>query len=280
MKITPLEIRQKQFEKVFRGYDKDEVSAFLLSMSSEWEKMLDEQKELKSKLEQREKEVQKLREVESSLFKTLKTAEDTGANMIDQATKAAQLHMRETQMNAEAMMSEAKSKAKAIIEKAEVQAREIIEEMQDAARDLEQNYRSIESYQESLLSDLNNLSQDILAKVNKMGATGKRFSIDDHMKKLKKVVRESQAIIDNEPLTIKPVEAPKMPEFKPMVKQVEAEKPTNEAPMAQQKQTSAPRPSIADTARKSLANAKPKQEPPTKAPKEQSEISFFDQLDE
>ncbi|MEY4931055.1 MAG: DivIVA protein, partial [Bacteroidota bacterium] len=27
MKITPLEIRQKAFEKVLRGYDKDEVNA-------------------------------------------------------------------------------------------------------------------------------------------------------------------------------------------------------------------------------------------------------------
>ncbi|MFM8349305.1 MAG: DivIVA domain-containing protein, partial [Bacteroidota bacterium] len=28
MKITPLDIRQKTFEKNLRGYDKDEVSAF------------------------------------------------------------------------------------------------------------------------------------------------------------------------------------------------------------------------------------------------------------
>ena len=117
MKITPLEIRQKNFEKKLRGYDKDEVSAFLLSLSNEWERVLDENKEYKIKLDQAEKEVQKLREVESSLFKTLKTAEDTGANLIDQANKAAELHLKETQMNAEAMMSEAKSKAKNIIEK-------------------------------------------------------------------------------------------------------------------------------------------------------------------
>ena len=111
MKITPLEIRQKSFEKKLRGYDKDEVSAFLLSLSNEWERVLDENKEYKIKLDQAQKEVQKLREVESSLFKTLKTAEDTGANLIDQANKTAELHMKEVQMNADALMSEAKSKA-------------------------------------------------------------------------------------------------------------------------------------------------------------------------
>ncbi|MEY3405799.1 MAG: hypothetical protein RL161_1229, partial [Bacteroidota bacterium] len=69
MKITPLEIRQKTFEKNLRGYDKDEVNAFLGTMSQEWEKMLDELKEARMKLESAEREVAKLREVESTLYK-------------------------------------------------------------------------------------------------------------------------------------------------------------------------------------------------------------------
>jgi len=87
MKVTPLEIRQKTFEKVFRGYDKDEVHAYLQSLSQEWERLIGENKELTIKLESAENEIKKLREVESSLYKTLKTAEDTGASMIEQANK-------------------------------------------------------------------------------------------------------------------------------------------------------------------------------------------------
>src|ERR1043166_1076647 len=101
MRITPLEIRQKSFEKVLRGYDKDEVNAFLQSLSQEWERNLDEVKELKMRLDSTEREVNKLREVESSLFKTLKTAEDTGASVIDQANKTAELILRENQLNAD-----------------------------------------------------------------------------------------------------------------------------------------------------------------------------------
>ena len=113
MKITPLEIRQKTFEKKLRGYDKDEVNAFLLTLSQEWERMIDISKELKIKLETAEREVQKLREVESSLFKTLKTAEDTGANMIEQENKTAELHMRETQMNEDAIRERCVADARA-----------------------------------------------------------------------------------------------------------------------------------------------------------------------
>ena len=98
MKITPLEIRQKTFEKNIRGFDKDEVNAFLISLSAEWEKLLDEIKETRFRLENSEKEVAKLREVESSLYKTLKTAEDTGANLIENSRKEAELQIKESQL--------------------------------------------------------------------------------------------------------------------------------------------------------------------------------------
>ena len=56
MKITPLEIRQKSFERNFRGYDKEEVDAFLASLSQEWERISEEHKESRYKLELAEKE--------------------------------------------------------------------------------------------------------------------------------------------------------------------------------------------------------------------------------
>uniref|UniRef100_UPI004048C51F DivIVA domain-containing protein n=2 Tax=Roseivirga sp. TaxID=1964215 RepID=UPI004048C51F len=167
MNITPLEIRQKVFEKNFRGYDKDEVTAFLTSLSVEWEKLQDQTKELKYKLEAAEKEVMKLREVENSLFRTLKTAEDTGANMVEQANKTAQLHMRETEMKADALMSEAKHRAKSIIEDAENRAGAIIEDMEDEIRQLEQVFRSLNANKDSIMSELKNLANDITDKLKR-----------------------------------------------------------------------------------------------------------------
>lgn len=207
MNITPLEIRQKEFEKGFRGYDKDEVKAFLNSLSIEWERLNELNKELKYKLEASEKEVQKLREVENSLFKTLKTAEDTGANMIEQATKTAELHMRETEMRADALMSEAKNRAKNIIEDAESKARVIVDDMEDEIRQLEQVFRSMDANKVSLMSDLKMLAEDILTKLGRH----EEFPADikPHIKKAKDLSREvndsnskpvdvDQIIADNE----------------------------------------------------------------------------------
>ena len=188
MNVTPLEIRQKVFEKKLRGYDKEEVSAFLNSLSIEWEKLNDQSKELKYKLESSVKEVQKLREVENSLFKTLKTAEDTGANMIEQATKTAELHMKETEMNADALMSEAKSRAKSIIEDAENRAKMIIDDMEDEIRQLEQVYRGLDANKISMMSELKNLANDIFDKLNRHNDFP--TDIKPHLKKAKELSRE------------------------------------------------------------------------------------------
>jgi len=186
MKITPLEIRQKTFEKAFRGLDKDEVDAFLTTLATEWEKLMDENKEYKIKLESSEKEVEKLREVENSLFKTLKTAEDTGANMIDQATKTADLHMRETEMRAEALMNEAKNKAKDMIEQAEMKSRNAIDDMEDRVKSLANLYKQLENVKDDLFSDIKSFANEAIDKANRAKDQVKKVNIDEELMKVKR----------------------------------------------------------------------------------------------
>ena len=182
MKITPIEIRQKSFEKVFRGYDKDEVAAFLQILSAEWEKATDEKKELSYKLESAEKEIAKLREVETSLYKTLKTAEDTGANMIEQANKAASLQLKEAQIKAENSIREAKTKANLIIEKAEKRAKDIIGSMLNEIKSLENNFNAALNLKENLIADLTNLSAATLERAQKFKKQKDKLDIDKYIK--------------------------------------------------------------------------------------------------
>ncbi|MFB9863832.1 DivIVA domain-containing protein [Rufibacter immobilis] len=173
MKITPLEIRQKTFEKAFRGLDKDEVQAFLLTLSQQWEKLQDENKDLKVKLEVANREVQKLREVESSLYKTLKTAEDTSNSMVEQASKAADLQIREAQLKADQLLEAARQKAHGVLENAYQQAEKTVSEMHTEVKNLEQDYLRLEDYLENMVRDLQNLASDALDKVEKTKAKPK-----------------------------------------------------------------------------------------------------------
>lgn len=168
MKITPLEIRQKQFEKkTFGGIDKDEVQAFLNSLSLAWEKMLEEQLALKARLEGADKEVAKLREVESSLYKTLKTAEDTGKNTVSQANQQAQLIVQEAKLKADTIAQEAKWKANKAMEQAEDYAKRSYEQMVQDVKVLERDLRSIENLKDNFLSDIKIIAQDLLEKAEK-----------------------------------------------------------------------------------------------------------------
>lgn len=239
MKITPLEIRQKEFEKKLRGYDKDEVTAFLLSLSNEWERLLDTNKELTIKLQHAEKEVSKLREVESSLYKTLKTAEDTGANLIDQSNKAAELHMKETQMRAEGLMNEAKSKAKGMMEKAEVEARQIIEELQEAVKNIEQNHRDIENHRQNAIAELKNLSVDLIEKVERTNNEQKHFKFDDYAKRVKELARESGERIRTADTELKMPDTPKIEDFPEDKKEDPDPVPQNNNPADSRKEDSA-----------------------------------------
>lgn len=193
MKVTPLEIRQKAFEKVFRGYDKDEVDAFLLSLSQEWERVVEEQKELRYRLDVSEKEVNKLREMEDSLFKTLKTAESTGHNMIEQANKKAELHIRDAELKAETMLNNARSRAKEIIDSAEDKADSIVDAMEDRVRQLEQNYRMLENYRENLLSDLVVLANNTLERVEQAESKIKKHDVEGLVHRSQKAAKELKA---------------------------------------------------------------------------------------
>lgn len=212
MKITPLEIRQKAFEKNFRGYNQDEVNAFLQTLSQEWERIYDENKELRIKLEATEREVLKLREVESSLYKTLKTAEDTGANVIEQARQAAELNMRESQLKAEAILNEAKVKARNVIEESEARSKNTVTEMEERLKTLVENYKKLESTRDDLLQDLKRISQDTIERVERIKNATKNFDADKYANEAKaglhKTISPNATVSTPAPAESKPTPAP------------------------------------------------------------------------
>ncbi|EMR02106.1 DivIVA domain-containing protein [Cesiribacter andamanensis] len=190
MKITPLEIRQKTFERNFRGYDKEEVDAFLTTLSQEWERVVEEHKELRYKLEIAEREVSKLRDVESSLFKTLKTAEDTGNVMVEQASKKADLHIREAELKAETILNDARAKARELQDRADDKAEKILQAMERRVKEMEQNYRKLESYRDNLLSDLLVLANNTLERVEQAESKIRKHDLSGLVSAAEQAVRD------------------------------------------------------------------------------------------
>ncbi len=187
MKITPLEIRQKTFEKVFRGYEKDEVNAYLQSLSMEWERMLDENKELHLRIENLETESSKLRELESSLFKTLKTAEDTGATLIEQTKKETDLQIKESSLKAETILNDAKNKAINLIEQADTRKKQVLDEMITKVKTLESLFNQMMDLKEKVADQVKSYSSDLLERIEKLEKKSDEIQINEIVSEAKQI---------------------------------------------------------------------------------------------
>jgi cell division initiation protein len=177
MKISPIDIRQHTFEKGFRGYNIDEVNAFLNSLSQEWERVLNEQKMLKMQLEIAEKELNKLKDVEMTLFRTLKTAEESSLQITDKANKAAEKYLEESKQKSDEHLNEAKRKAAMLIQDAESQARYIKESMSEGLKNQERDFKAIEKYRDNLIVQLRSLANTTNETVDRFEAKFSKESL-------------------------------------------------------------------------------------------------------
>jgi cell division initiation protein len=107
MKITPLDIQQREFKGRFWGYDREEVQAFLRSVSQSVEEMLKEHSALKEHADKLYQEVSELRKKEASLNELLVTTQTMTESLKETARKEADLILREAEMKAEDLLKSA-----------------------------------------------------------------------------------------------------------------------------------------------------------------------------
>lgn len=114
MGLTPLDIHNKEFKRVFRGYDEDEVNEFLDVVIKEFELLLREKKELEEKVADIEEKLNHFNNIEESLSKTIIVAQEAADEVKANAKKEAELIIREAEKNADRIINEALAKSRKI----------------------------------------------------------------------------------------------------------------------------------------------------------------------
>jgi cell division initiation protein len=193
MKITPIEIRQHTFEKGLRGYRTEDVDSFLISLSQEWERVTNDYKMLKMQLELAEKDLGKLKEVEMTLFRTLKTAEDTSTQITEQATKAAEQYLGEARQKADDVLADARKRSALMIQDAENQSRFLKDNILNDLKVIESDFKALEGYKESLTTQIRQMANNAIDSVDRFE---KKFAQQDLKGKIDEVV--DQITADNE----------------------------------------------------------------------------------
>ena len=110
MRITPLDIQQKQFPMKFRGFDVEEVYAFLEVIREEMEELLRENANLKENIQRSEVQNREYKDMEVTLRETLMTAQQMVEEYRVNARKEAELLVKEAEMRADGMIKEAHEK--------------------------------------------------------------------------------------------------------------------------------------------------------------------------
>jgi cell division initiation protein len=114
MKLTPLDIRHKEFKRGMRGYADVEVDEFLDQIADEYERLFKENIDLQERVESLEDKVAGYKRIEDTLQKTLINAQASSEELKQNATKEAQLILQDAELKARQMVNEAYSERQAI----------------------------------------------------------------------------------------------------------------------------------------------------------------------
>ena len=101
MRLTPLDIQQKRFSRALRGYDREEVEAFLALTASAFEDLVKELHSLREELSRRDEEIASHRDLERTLQETLVTAQRASEEIRESARKEGEIAIGEAELQAE-----------------------------------------------------------------------------------------------------------------------------------------------------------------------------------
>jgi len=110
MHITPLDILQKRFGRALRGYDRQEVEAFLALVAAEYEGMVKELQSLREDVSRMDEEIGEFRGRERALQETMVTAQKACQDIRESARKEAEITLAEAELQGEKIVQAAHAK--------------------------------------------------------------------------------------------------------------------------------------------------------------------------
>jgi cell division initiation protein len=158
MKVTPLDLRQQKFKTVMRGYDRGEVSAFLLEAADDYEGALRENDRLRQENTKLDAVLSEHRTQERNLKNTLMTAQKLADEIKEHANQEAARILREAEGRCDLLLQKAQAR---------------LEDVQREIDGLRMKRREVESSIEALIATLHNTleyihDQDARAREDKV----------------------------------------------------------------------------------------------------------------
>jgi cell division initiation protein len=148
MRLTPVDIRQQQFTvRSFRGFDRQEVEAFLEDVAEELEVTLKDNAVLKEQVNAHEERARGAAGIEKTLKDTLVMTQQLADQAKDNALREAQAIVRDAELRSEKILEDTRAE--------EARIRTDIQMLKRTRRQLIEDLRStVDTYQRMIAADL------------------------------------------------------------------------------------------------------------------------------
>lgn len=107
--ITPMDIRNKEFKKGFKGYKENEVDEFLDKLTADYERIYRENGELKDRISIDNERIESYNSMEKSLQSTLLIAQTTAEDIVANSRKKSEMIIKEAEEQARKIIEDANS---------------------------------------------------------------------------------------------------------------------------------------------------------------------------
>jgi cell division initiation protein len=110
--LTPLDIQNKRFKKEFRGYDPADVDSFMADAAKSYERLLQENMDLKENVERLTSKLEHYQHMEATLHSTLMIAQETAEEVKLNAKRESELMIKEVDIRGQRILDEAAAKVR------------------------------------------------------------------------------------------------------------------------------------------------------------------------
>lgn len=216
-----IQIPEGNFSKSFRGYSVSEVNEHLSQIDFIAEQANQIQIRLEEKIQNLETEVSRLREVENSLFRALKMAEEAQQNWLNKMDSEVNQLIDEAQKKASKIVENAEKEAFKTKLLADNQSKLIIEEANQKTIQQNRTLLELQAAQKEVASQLIQISELTLEKVKSWSSL-----VDNSKEKVQEVQEKKGENVPNNSKKVNTASSSKKSESRKIDKDVNSEQPS------------------------------------------------------
>lgn len=145
--LTPSDVRAREFQRVFRGYDADAVDQFRTQVADELERMIRERGKMDERLQGFQEQLRAFRDRERAMNEALLAAQQLRVAAVEQAERESEAIMREARADALRLVGQAQDEERQIRERQEMLQRQFAAYLANFRALLERQLGEVEGLQ-------------------------------------------------------------------------------------------------------------------------------------